>query len=219
MPLTYNGNAPSAVTYNVNPVSEVTYNGVTVWQNAPSADVSYLTYAATYSRQLDLYLLQSAANALSIDWGDGSPAETSSDPSEFYVGHQYITTNTYNITLTCQPGESFEIDYQGLGSGGLLAVVIGNACTKIGYEGFVDSTQMTSLTLGRGIAEIEHDTFQGCGALSSFTITAPTPPTLGANALGNIPATCPIYVPAASVAAYQAASSWSARAAYIQAIP
>jgi len=45
------------------------------------------------------------------------------------------------------------------------------------------------------------------------------PPTLGSGALSNVPADCAIYVPSASVAAYQAASGWSARSAYIQAIP
>lgn len=45
MPLTYNGNTPSAVTYNGNPVSEVTYNGVTVWSAAPSYP-PYLTFSS-----------------------------------------------------------------------------------------------------------------------------------------------------------------------------
>jgi hypothetical protein len=41
---------------------------------------------------------------------------------------------------------------------------------------------------------------------------------LGINALSGCPATLPILVPAASVAAYKAAFGWSERAAYITAL-
>jgi hypothetical protein len=47
---------------------------------------------------------------------------------------------------------------------------------------------------------------------------ATTPPALSANALNDAHA-CPIYVPAASVDAYKAASVWRWFADYIQAIP
>lgn len=55
--------------------------------------------------------------------------------------------------------------------------------------------------------------------LTSITCKAITPPRIENNTFNNVPADCAIYVPSESVDAYKAASNWSARAAYIQAIP
>ena len=52
-----------------------------------------------------------------------------------------------------------------------------------------------------------------------MTIHAETPPTIANSTITGLKADCIIYVPAASVDAYKAKQYWSARAAYIQAIP
>lgn len=75
MPLTFNGNTPSAVTYNGNPVSEVTYNGVTVWRNAPSYP-PYLTFSSANAFDLDSLAV---AGGASPSW-DGT-LEYSTDKS------------------------------------------------------------------------------------------------------------------------------------------
>ena len=54
--------------------------------------------------------------------------------------------------------------------------------------------------------------------MTELTVLNPTPPTLASSSIAGLPATCAIKVPAGSVAAYQAAAYWSARAAYITAI-
>jgi len=56
-------------------------------------------------------------------------------------------------------------------------------------------------------------------ACASFRIDAITPPTIASSTITGLKSGCVIYVPAASVEAYKAAPYWSARAAYIQAIP
>lgn len=61
--------------------------------------------------------------------------------------------------------------------------------------------------------------FQLCTSAETLTIDDTTPPTIKNTTIAGLKADCIIYVPAASVAAYQAAPYWSARAAYIQAIP
>ena len=63
------------------------------------------------------------------------------------------------------------------------------------------------------------NTFQNNTSCASLTIHADTPPTIGNNTITGLKADCTIYVPAASVDAYKAKQYWSARAAYIQAIP
>ena len=61
--------------------------------------------------------------------------------------------------------------------------------------------------------------FYGNSSCTSLTIHAETPPTIESNTITGLKADCAIYVPAASVDAYKAAQYWSARAAYIQAMP
>ena len=63
------------------------------------------------------------------------------------------------------------------------------------------------------------NTFQSNTSCASLTIHADTPPTIGSSTITGLKADCIIYVPAASVDAYKAAQYWSARSAYIQAIP
>lgn len=69
------------------------------------------------------------------------------------------------------------------------------------------------------IKEYVNGVFQNCNSVEEIVSYNTTPPTItGTRNFINVPSTCPIYVPAASVSAYQAASGWSDRAAYIQAI-
>ena len=60
--------------------------------------------------------------------------------------------------------------------------------------------------------------FYNCTSLTSVTIEATTPPTLGNNVFYNTNE-CPIYVPSESVEIYKAANGWSNYASRIQAIP
>ena len=61
--------------------------------------------------------------------------------------------------------------------------------------------------IGNGVTSIVSNAFSGCSSLTSLTILATTPPTLGFDAF-NSTNDCPIYVPAASVEAYKNASNW-----------
>lgn len=59
--------------------------------------------------------------------------------------------------------------------------------------------------------------FSGCTSLEKVTIYSTVPPNIDSFVFGS--STCPIYVPAASVAAYKAASRWSTYKSRIQPIP
>ena len=327
MPLTYNGNDSAAVTYNGNPVSEVTYNGVTVWQAAGSSASEFDFTLDSSHLTLDLYLTQSAANAVTVDWGDNSATESPSSTSASLT-HTYSAAGNYTVSITCESGESWypgmhinygqsEDDFTFCGvaddathystltairsgngmtlggtycfeyfdalttanlskvtgaialnafshctsltsvtlgngitslgqgsfwscsslasiilppavtdigantfqSGGLTAIVIPDSVLAIGDNAFRSISALLSADIGTGITSIGAYGFGSCNHLDSITCRATTPPTLGSNAFRSVPATCPIYVPSASVATYQAASGWSTRAAYIQAIP
>lgn len=85
------------------------------------------------------------------------------------------------------------------------------------YDTFYNCSNVTSFhftTINDSI-----NIFYGCNGCVSFTIDADSPPVLNNSSITGLKSDCAIYVPAGSVAAYQAAQYWSARAAYIQANP
>lgn len=108
----------------------------------------------------------------------------------------------------------------GLGAFGdcssLTSIDIPNSVTSIGESAFQECTSLTSVTIGSGITEIGDNAFVFCTSLTSITINATTPPTLGYAAFDDTN-DCPIYVPSASVAAYQ--TDWEDYASRITAIP
>jgi len=60
--------------------------------------------------------------------------------------------------------------------------------------------------------------FNWCDNLTSITVNAITPPTLGTNVFNNTNE-CLIYVPAASVETYKSAIRWNTYSDRIRAIP
>lgn len=81
---------------------------------------------------------------------------------------------------------------------------------------FNNCSALTSIVFPATITNIGYATIARCPNLASWTVLASTPPTFGAqpdNVFEHI------YVPAASVADYKAASGWSSYASIIEAIP
>ena len=76
---------------------------------------------------------------------------------------------------------------------------------------------MKNLTIPSSITEIS-SSITTLNELETLTCKATTPPTIN-NSLTNTPNLIAIYVPAASVDAYKAASGWGDFASIIQAIP
>lgn len=98
----------------------------------------------------------------------------------------------------------------------LTNIDIPSGVTTIGTFAFSGCTSLTSVTIGSGVTSIGNSAFRDCTSLTSVTVNATTPPTLANYAFSNTN-NCPIYVPSASVSAYQ--SAWSAYSSRIQAIP
>ena len=67
---------------------------------------------------------------------------------------------------------------------------------------------MTSIKFGSSLKSIEYGTFSGCSSLTAITCEAVNPPTLGDDVFYEVDKTIPLYVPAQSVEAYQAADGW-----------
>jgi surface protein len=84
---------------------------------------------------------------------------------------------------------------------------------------FQGCTSLTSIDIPSSVTSIGNSAFYYCSGLTSVTINATTPPTLGFSAFDYNATGRKIYVPSASVDAYKAATNWSTYAADIEAIP
>lgn len=101
---------------------------------------------------------------------------------------------------------------------GLTSISIPNSVTRIGSQAVYNCTSLTSATIPNSVTRIGTYAFWNCQSLTSVTIEATTPPVLGnANAFTSTN-DCPIYVPAASVDTYKAATNWASLASRIFAI-
>ena len=99
------------------------------------------------------------------------------------------------------------------------SIVIPNSVTSIDSSAFGNCSGLTSVTIGSGVTSIGTWAFEYCSGLTSITCNATTPPTLASWNVFRYTNDCPIYVPAASVNDYKAASGWSNYSGRIQAIP
>ena len=89
----------------------------------------------------------------------------------------------------------------------------------IAYTLFYKCIKLTSVTIPNSVTSIGSSAFNGCSSLTSVTVEATTPPTLGSNVFQDSNANLVIYVPAESVEAYKTTGNWVTYASRIQAIP
>lgn len=115
-------------------------------------------------------------------------------------------------TLTSIGNNAFD------GCTSLASIEFPSSLTTIGEVSFRNCA-FTSVDIPASISNIKRYSFSNCRSLTSVTVRATTPPTLGSGVFSNTPSSLVIYVPAASVDAYKAAENWSEYASKIQAIP
>lgn len=99
----------------------------------------------------------------------------------------------------------------------LTSLTLPNTLQTIGEAAFikVSGFQVTELTIPASVTSIGNYAFAGNNANQmTLTVLPTTPPTLGRNVF-NLATGSAIKVPAASVAAYKAATNWSSYADYI----
>ena len=96
-----------------------------------------------------------------------------------------------------------------------------NAIKNDGYSigtALFYGTNLKSVILPNTVVEVYQMSFMNCSQLEFVRLDSTTPPTLAVNALQSTN-DCPIYVPSASVSAYQSANGWSTYSSRIRAIP
>lgn len=130
----------------------------------------------------------------------------------------YITTLTVPPLVTVLPSRAFSyiqpVYNNETGEELPINIILPQNLTKIGTSCF-EGAQIKQVTIPDTVTEIGDWAFNYCDQLASITCLAATPPALGSGAFGSQTAGFTIKVPAASVAAYKAATNWSSYADYI----
>lgn len=130
----------------------------------------YIHIPDTVRSTVPLYFSQTAANGVTIDWGDGSPAETLPGTGNVNTTHLYAAEGDYVISL-----EAAEGCILGLGAGASSYCVMGKTETN----GRVYNYMLRAVRIGAGVTGISNYAFQHCGMLEHITIPE------GVTSLGN----------------------------------
>ena len=123
----------------------------------------------------ELVFSQTVANGVSIDWGDGSAAETVNGTGVRNALHTYTGPGDYIISLMPQDGCELSFDGDLLGAYNLYTnmlqkIHIGKNVTSIKASGFNKYCSLASITIPDSIVSIGKRGFGDCFSLASITI-------------------------------------------------
>ena len=140
---------------------------------------------ATIGRMtVPLYIFQTVANGVTIDWGDGSAEETLVGTGNVNTTHTYAEPGDYVISLMPNDGCTLSFganssSYCVMGATGnngrvycnmLQEVYIGKNVTYISNYAFQYCYSLASITIPDGVTDIREYAFQYCYSLASITI-------------------------------------------------
>ena len=119
-------------------------------------------------------------------------------------------SNCLNLTSIKIPNSVTNIgEYAFFYCSGLISVEMGNSVSSIGRYAFYQCSALTSITISNSVTSIGSQAFFGCRSLTSIINKATTPQSIVASVFNSVNnSSCILYVPAESVAAYQAADVW-----------
>ena len=140
---------------------------------------------ATVGRMtVPLYIGQTVANGVTIDWGDGSDAQTLAGTGNVNTTHTYEQPGDYTISLMPEDGCTLSLgagsaSYCVMGSTGnngkvycnmLQYISVGRNVTTIGSFSFYLCYSLASITIPDGVTSIGAHAFNSCYSLASITI-------------------------------------------------
>lgn len=190
----------------------------------------YIKIAAEGRMTVPLYFSQTAANGVTIDWGDGSATQTLSGTGNKNTTHTYASIGDYVITLKVNSGTlglgHASSSYCVMGNTGnngrvycnmLQKVEIGSGVTSIGIYAFYYCYTLASIVIPSGVTSIGTYAFSNCYGMAYYDFRASkSVPTLSStNAFYNIPSDCKIVVPDSLYSSWTTATNWSTYASKI----
>ena len=121
----------------------------------------YIHIADKARSTVPLYISQTVANGVTIDWGDESATETLAGTGTVNMSHAYGAVGDFTISLTVNDGCTL-----GFGHGLSSYSIMGATDTS----GRVYCNMLQKVEIGSGVTSIESNAFSGCYSLSSITI-------------------------------------------------
>ena len=135
--------------------------------------------------EVPLYIQQSVANGVTIDWGDGSDPETLPGTGNVNTTHTYQTAGDFVISLDPAEGCTLRLGY-GINGYCVMgptrnskrvycnmlhrAVIGSRGVTSIGSYAFNSCYPLASVTIPDGVTSIGNYAFNACYSLASVTI-------------------------------------------------
>ena len=136
----------------------------------------------------------------------GGNISYSTDASDGYSPF-YRNTSLESVTITDKETEISENEFYGCTN--LKNVTLGDGIETIGSYAFSGCAALTDFTFGSSLKSIGEEAFSDCTAMTRLVSRTAIPPVCGPQALDDINKwTCKLYVPDASIDAYQSADQW-----------
>ena len=183
------------------------FDGCTALANVTIADrdsVLTLGYNETYysSDDNEPMFADCPLNAVYI----GGNISYSTDAKDGYSPF-YRNTSLESVTITDKETEISENEFYGCTN--LKNVTLGDGIETIGRYAFSGCAALTDFTFGSSLKSIGEEAFSDCTAMTRLVSRTAEPPVCGPQALDDINKwTCKLYVPDASIDAYQSADQW-----------
>ena len=168
----------------------------------------YIKIAATGRMIVPLRFSQTAANGVTIDWGDGSAPQTLSGKGNVDTTHTYADTGEYVISLNPADGCTLGLGHNSssycvMGStrdtgklycNMLQKVEIGSGVTSIGISAFGNCYSLASVVIPSGVTSIGNNVFYYCYSLASVVIPSGVT-SIGNNAFGYCYSLASVVIP------------------------
>ncbi len=136
----------------------------------------------------------------------GGNISYSTDASRGYSPF-YRNTSLESVTITDKETEISENEFYGCTN--LKNVTLGDGIETIGSYAFSGCAALEDFTFGSSLKSIGEEAFSDCTAMTRLVSRTAEPPVCGPQALDDINKwTCKLYVPDASIDAYQSADQW-----------
>ncbi len=120
-----------------------------------------------------------------------------------FTGCERLTSLTIPNSVTIIAAAAFEVCY------GLKSLNIPNSVVSIGEAAFAGCNGLTTLTIPNSVTSIGNRAFWECTSLTSVICNLTDPLGINANVFEDVnQGDCSLFVPTASVGAYQAADVW-----------
>ena len=132
---------------------------------------------------IPLCFLQTVANGVTVDWGDGSATQTFAGTGEIQTSHQFAAGD-HIITLAVADGCTLTLGRNAsvrnvLGALGtsrasitstLKRVEIGKNVTRLGSYGFSECRQLSTITIPVSVTSVGANAFSSCYALEAIVL-------------------------------------------------